>query len=178
MNIKDPLVEPEENYAYKRRFKHTTRFMVYPGGDVLVIGEEAPFEKLVEKHYCKIFDHTDFDLNWVWSVSEVYDTILCFQVVEHLLNPLLFLDRCHKALKDNGILYISYPTHATKWFWSSGHWHEMDKSRFHYLVKQAGFKVVKYESHIMWRKIRGFRSILRNTPLGWCKHHYYKLKKE
>ena len=122
MKLIDPFKEPEYNYSYNKRFKDTVKFVVYPDKKVLVVGG-GPFEKMLEDHWCKIFDYVNgFDLNWTWKINNKYDTILCFQVIEHLMNPLMFLSVCKQVLQKNGILYISYPTHSTKWFCHSGHY--------------------------------------------------------
>jgi len=177
MKMKTAYSVPGYNYAYHRRWEHTIKFITYPDGKVLVAGG-AYFEKRLEKHYCKVFDYTHFDLNSKWELIGKYDTILCFQTIEHLLNPLLFLVECKNHLRDKGLLYISYPTHGTKPFWSSGHFNEYDKSRFEYLLEVAGLEVVKYQEKTMWRRIKGIRSIIRNIPIGWCKHQYYCVRAE
>jgi len=181
MKFKSPYSEPGHNYAYKRRYKHTLKFMNNQiRTPVLVTGKKVDFEAYLEEYFGEGFDYTNDDLNeeWICQEAKGYNTILCFQVIEHLLNPLLFLQMCNRYLdSDDGLLYISYPTHGSKMFWSSGHFHEYDRSRFEYLIREAGFGIRKYESHIMWRRIKGFRSIIRNTPVGWCRHHYYCLQK-
>ena len=176
MKFKTPFSEP---VITKKRFEDTKKFIVYPDKKVLVVGG-GEFEKMLEEHWLKKFDYTDkeADLNWgfgfIWKVRKLkqkqyYETILCFQVIEHLLNPLLFLSECRNFLTDDGILYVSYPAHLTKMYWNSGHFHEYDRSRFLYLIKEAGFKVVKYQKRFMWSSL--------NNPLKWCWHNYYKLEK-
>ncbi|MHA2040188.1 MAG: hypothetical protein ACW98X_27625 [Promethearchaeota archaeon] len=179
MKLINPLIEPEYNYAYPRRFRQTTDFIKKNGikGPVLVTGKKNEFEEMLKNYYDLRFVYTSFNLNYPFPIQSKCNTILSFQVIEHLLNPLLFLIEINKVLSDNGLLYISYPIHGSKMFWSSGHFHEYDKSRFRYLLTQSGFSCVDYTEHIIWRRIRGIRSIIRNTPLGWCKHQYYALRK-
>ena len=180
MKFVNPHKEPKYNYQYKRRLRDTRSFLVKNKicPPVLVMGEKTEFETILnERYYIPKFDYTDFDLNYPFPIGAKYSTILCFQVIEHLLNPLLFMQEVRKLMKENSLLYISYPTHGSKLFWSSGHFHEYDKSRFLYLVKESGFKIIDYKQKIMWVRIKGIRPIIRNTPLGWCKHQYYCLEK-
>jgi len=176
----DPHKAPEHNYQYKRRWKNTKHFIAMNGGiynPVLVIGGKSEFEDSLSRYYDIKFGYTCFDLNYPFPISSKYNTILCFQIIEHLLNPLLFMCEVKKLMNNNSLLYISYPIHGTKYFWSSGHFHEYDKSRFFYLLKESGFKIIDYKQKIMWVRVKGIRPIIRNTPLGWCKHQYYCLRK-
>ena len=184
MEMKTAYSVPEVNPAYKRRLRQTMELINRngKGGDVLVIGEKAFFEPMLQEHFETQFDYTDFDLNYKFPNTHVatwgtYDTILCFQVIEHVLNPLLMLEEIKKLMHKDSKLYMSYPTHGTKFFWSSGHFNEYDKSRFDYLLKVAGLNVVDYFKRIIWSKLWGIRPLLRNTPIGWCIHHYYCLRK-
>ncbi len=176
MKFKTPYSKP---VFTEKRLRNTLEFMCWIKPPVLVTGKRTEFEPHLEDYFGEKFRYTAFDLNDEWDDMEAtsFNTILCFQVIEHLLNPLLFLQMCKRYLDEDGLLYISYPLHNFKAFWTSGHFHEYDKSRFHYLVKESGFKIVDYKERIMWRRIKGIRPIVRNTPLGWCKHQYYCLKK-
>jgi len=168
---------PGYNYAYERRWRNTLEFMNKQiRVPVLVTGEKTDFEPYLEKYFGVEFDYTNTDLNWSWPQCKNYNTILSFQVIEHILNPLSFLEEAGENLSEDGLLYISYPTHGTKAFWSTGHFNEYDRSRFLYLIDVAGFEVVKYDVKNMWRRIKGVRSLIRNTPIGLCKHHYYCLR--
>jgi len=169
---------PGYNYAYERRWRHTLEFMNKQiRVPVLVTGEKTDFEPYLENYFGVEFDYTWHDLNFSFPLRHIKcNTVLSFQVIEHLLNPLIFLVGCKSVLSEDGLLYISYPTHGTKAFWSTGHFNEYDRSRFLYLIDVAGFEVVKYDVKNMWRRIKGVRSLIRNTPIGLCKHHYYCLK--
>lgn len=185
MKMETAYSVPAVNPAYERRLRQTIELINKQGkldhASVLVIGEETFFEPMLEEHYKKKFDYTDFDLNYESPafIKNDYDVILCFQVIEHILNPLLMLEEIKKYMHEDSKLYITYPTHGTYWFWSSGHFNEYDKSRFDYLLKIAGLKTIDYFKRFMWSKsILGFRPLLRFTPIGWCIHHYYCLRKK
>jgi len=143
---------------------------------VLVMGEKKEFESYLEKYFSGKFSYTNHDLNWYSPSDTKYNTILCFEIIEHLLNPLLFLSECKRLMRKKGLLYISYPTHTLKYFWHESHFHEYDKSRFVYLLKIAGLEVVSYSEKTMRSKEIGIRPLLKNTPIGWSKQQYYKLR--
>ncbi len=44
-----------------------------------------------------------------FKLNKKFDVIACFEVLEHLENPGLFLDRAYSHLKDKGYLLISVP---------------------------------------------------------------------
>ena len=39
-----------------------------------------------------------------------FDTIIALELIEHLHNPIKFINDCHKLLKTNGLLILSTPT--------------------------------------------------------------------
>lgn len=43
------------------------------------------------------------------NIEGLYDIILCFETIEHLNNPNLFLQKINKILKNNGLLIFSIP---------------------------------------------------------------------
>ena len=167
----------------EKRLTDTINFIENNGmsGPVLVIGHRVKFETELQKEFKEQFDYTDFDLHYPFSTigdsKEFYKTILCFEVIEHLLNPLLLLTECKKLMRPDAQMYISYPTHNFKVFWTSGHFHEYDKSRFEYLLKVAGLNVVDYREKVGRSKKIGIRPLLKNTPIGWVKYQFYCLAK-
>ena len=145
---------------------------------VLVFGEPAPFESKLSQEYGIPFFYTNFDLNYKFSDLYITNikTMFCCELIEHLLNPLWFFRQARVLMTDETLMYLTYPLqpHA---FWCDCHFHEYDKSRFLYLLRESGLEVVDYKEYINWKAIKGIRPIIRNTPLGWLKQQIYVLKK-
>ena len=114
-----------------------------------------------------------------------FDAIFIFEVLEHLINPLLFLESLKNYITKDTLVFISYPEHFIKQFWSNNHFNEYDKKRFEYLINEAGYKIIKHKSILwLWCKFRnyftGIRPILRLVTGYWIltifKKHYYILR--
>ena len=133
-------------------------------GMTLDIGEENPLKLLLEKHYQQEIDSTSIDL-YVGKLEGIYDTVLCFEVVEHLFNPLHMLLEIRKVLKDDGTLFLSTPKRRPHCMWYKHHFHEFSKRELLDLLERAGFSIVRIEYHRSGRPIlgyfRGIRSFLR-----------------
>lgn len=81
------------------------------------------------------------DVNYLPLKSEVFDTILCTQVLEHVCHPSNALKECYRCLKKNGTMIITVP------FTAELHDVPQDYYRFtrfgiEYLAKNVGFKVI------------------------------------
>ena len=130
-----------------------------------------------------IFDSADcvpdtVDWNYFYlSTHKKYDIVTCFEAMEHLLNPLLFLENLKEYIAKDGLIFISYP-YRNSLFWSDIHFHEYDIARFRYLIKTAGYKILAYKEVRMysWHGF-GIRPLLRLTPIGCVKRQYYCLEK-
>ena len=57
----------------------------------------------------------DFDKEWFVELvgKESHDFIVASHVLEHLVNPLRFLEQCHLTLKEGGLLYVGQPDKRT-----------------------------------------------------------------
>ena len=42
--------------------------------------------------------------------KETFDTVIALELIEHLHNPIKFVNDCHKILKSGGVLILSTPT--------------------------------------------------------------------
>lgn len=99
-----------------------------------------------------IGENTHGDLNrGVQAHSSDYDVITCFEVLNHVMNPLLLVQECHRLLKPGGKLYLSTPLlWLIPWFHGPENFSEYKKSRVRALAEYAGFKVLRYEWHNPW----------------------------
>jgi hypothetical protein len=105
------------------------------------------------------------DLNsTVEAPSQDYDLIGCFEVIEHLMNPLMLLVRCHSLLQSSGVLYLSTPRPFFGFLQGPQHLTEYKKSRMIQMLDYAGFEVTKTQKIRFWEwsfMFYGFRPIFR-----------------
>lgn len=57
----------------------------------------------------KVDEFAYWDLNWPWPHNKKYKTIVSFEVLEHLQNPLLYLTEIRRHLENNGKLILTTP---------------------------------------------------------------------
>jgi len=143
------------------------RFVNDVSGDILVCGLDEIEYKIAP---CANLVNTKGDYNYnTWhpnSDKVCYKTVFCFEVLEHLVNPLLFLERLKMFCDSNTNIYISFPSGRPEFLWTNAHFHEYSKKRAETLFKMAGLNIVKRgKSGIIWKNfsdyLKGFRPLLR-----------------
>lgn len=88
--------------------------------------------------------------------NEKFDLIICFHVLEHVLNPYEFLKEFHRVLKNDGFVYIEMPYYKTTSipdgnlnFWSDPtHIKPYTYRSVERMLKESGFEVVEIK---IWR---------------------------
>ena len=155
---------------------------------ILDIGPHSDMTEFLDSVFQTKAHNTEarnLDEDWSWDIDKDFDVIWCFEVIEHLANPLWFLRQCAECLNDNGVMFISFPQRP-KFLWNNRHhFHEIDHRRWEWLIGQAGFKIerplhrtfVLYYKlyHFSWKYfIMGLRSPLR---MLWPATNLYKLMK-
>jgi len=145
---------------------------------VLIIGGPNRFDALICYYQSiKKYSFTQGDLNWEWGyktkdISNIYKTAFCFDVIEHLFNPGMFLDELKKPITPDADIYITFPYRHNVKYWSNTHFQEYDRDRFKTLIEMCGYKIVK-EQHVIlhrpWQFYLGFRPLMR---LLFNKYHY------
>jgi SAM-dependent methyltransferase len=157
------------NY-YKNRIKGTIDFLSSEdlSGKIADCGENNPLKEAIEKHFgIKIYGF-DWDFNYSVPISERgwnYDIIFCFEVLEHLFNPLLFLNNLTRLLKQSGTIYLSTPRQWPQLIKSVHHYYEIPTDRLMWLFEEAGL-IIKREGKITiagnwYNHIHGIRPMLR-----------------
>ncbi|MBT3216225.1 MAG: methyltransferase domain-containing protein [Candidatus Marinimicrobia bacterium] len=133
-------------------------------GQVLDIGDENPVSEKLSSNYNINISQTDIDLD-IEKLNGTFDTVFCFEVVEHLFNPLHLLLEINKVLVDGGTLYLSTPKRRPHFMWYKYHFHEFSKEELENLINRAGFKIKRMDYKMSGRPLigyfRGIRPILR-----------------
>jgi hypothetical protein len=166
-----------------RRLNDTKRFIGqgFQGESVLDCGGANRFGQELAKELNLVYHATAGDLNKDWTGADKIGVVFCFEVIEHLMNPLLFLSRLAELCHEKTKIYMTYPR-TPRWLMSDRHFHEFRDIEFRTLVDSAGFEIVKYEARrnrYDWTfYLSGFRPFIRFWVmiLGQSNIHYYCLK--
>jgi len=155
-----------DKFSYSEsRFKQTVDFIENVSGVVLDIGERNDLSNYIEQYLDITIINTKSDLNYLIKYNypiRKFNVVFCFEVIEHLLNPLLFFDNLYETTFQDVHIFLSYPSRP-KWLWNNDeHFHEYDRLRFNYLLKKTGFKIIREKSIYVKRKPVGIRPLIRN----------------
>ena len=162
--------------AEQRRLLKTIEFIDDVDSPLADLGEPNPFVARLSALLNLPIESVDIDLDND-IITGQYGTIFCFEVLEHLYNPLHCLSQIYRALHQDGILYLSTP-YRMKLLWGNRHFHEIDDKRIEWLFDAAGFRIVKKDKICirweLWKHFTGFRPVLRL----FSKTRIYKLIKQ
>ena len=181
----NPKAEPAYGPVEIQRRRHTIRFIGQSlSGPVLDIGPANDFGRELGQHFGVEVVNTGGDLDFNdWRPRQPappggFGAVFAFEVIEHFLNPLLFLARLRDQCGPRTRVFISYPLRP-RLFWSDIHWHEIDRRRFRFLIEQAGYEPVQYREVALWREWRfylsGLRPLLRLT-VGRTRSQMHELR--
>ena len=182
INLKE---QPKYGIHEKSRLDETIAFILESekskrsNPPFLDIGEKNKFSQLLKKELNIEVDNTIGDLNFTnWEStgkSKKYNTVFCFHIIEHLINPLLFLTELRKRCNNDAKIFITYPTGN---YWYTCHWHQIDTKRFKLLLKEANLKIIKHRSKILWKdwKYLFFRVRPLLRLLLGQRYQYYELR--
>ncbi len=136
-------------------------------------GDRSLLTDMIEKEHNVKIQNTTHNLDWKTTDNHTnYANIFIFEVIEHLLNPLLFLDWIKSCLQEDGNVFISTPLNRINILRNKKtHFHEFHFNELEYLVKQSGFVIID-KTIINTTKFRyiftGFKPFLR--WLGFDRH--------
>lgn len=156
--------ELQQSSKNNLRIQKTLEFVnTHKPSKALDIGERNPLTPLLEKKFDIKIENTSIDLDEE-KINDKFDTIFCFEVLEHLMNPLFFLKNLRNTLDDNGVLFLSTPTHKPHFLWDKHHFTEYDFDRLKNLLNRSGFKIIKYQkvrTRPIWWHLTGLRPFIR-----------------
>ena len=125
----------------KATLKWLRKFKIEP--PILEWSKRTPLTEMLEKEFGEIENITinEPDNDYVKPKVHSYQTIFCFDVLEHMMNPFFVVKRIHGALKTGGHLFITCPA-AIPWPFSKGkhNFHEFRKDEIQNLLLRAGYR--------------------------------------
>lgn len=158
------------NINYKRMQRFTDKiiplFDISKDSKCLDIGEINPKMEYIKSKLSLLVDQAKgVDFNFASYGLNYYDVVFALEVIEHLQNPLFFMNELKKCLKENGSIYVTMPCNP-RWLWVGGHYFEIPPNHFNkWIVEPLGLKITKYKRiyHISDLKgiFIGFRPLMR-----------------
>ena len=105
------------------------------------------------------------DLNFDIIECSSFDTILLFEILEHLQNPLWCMYQLRKILNPGGSIYILMPSRP-RFMWHKKHYFEIPKKHLQkWILEPLDLKIVKhkkvYSSHSLFYYFTGFKYFMR-----------------
>ncbi len=140
--------------------------LYYPhGGDFYDIGEKNPRMEYLK--YCwqtirvKQIDSGDFNFDELEAPKA--DGVFCFEVLEHLQNPLFFMKQLMKLTY--GHIYVLMPENP-RWLWHPMHFMEMKKKHFErWILNPLDLRIVRQKKILFvssWKVyLIGLRPLLK-----------------
>jgi len=167
----------------KARFDRTVNFIGDRVlGSTLDIGETNVFSDWLETRFRIKTTNSSGDLNglsWLPAGDHQFNTVFVFEVIEHLMNPLLFLELLSRRCDPSARVFLTYPAGNKIGWWSKMHFHEISRERFQVLLEHSPFESVRYERVFLWRDWKYIffrvRPFLRYVVFG-LRYQYYELR--
>lgn len=94
--------------------------------------------------------------------KDIFDLIICYETIEHVIDPLKILEEMKRVIKKDGMVIVAMDSgnllFKTVWWWwektfgkvwQNAHLHPFHHQYLGQIIKQAGFKVTrKHFSHL------------------------------
>lgn len=145
MNNKYPGKSPIDKKAYEWHINRMLKFMGELDTDKSYadIGiNNKKIEYIKQKTCIFVVQINSVDFNFA-KLSGQFDVIFCFELLEHLQNPLWFMKQLKSILNDNGMIYLTMPNNL---IWSPYHFFEMSPRHFSkWILIPLDLKIVKYK---------------------------------
>jgi 2-polyprenyl-3-methyl-5-hydroxy-6-metoxy-1,4-benzoquinol methylase len=159
-------VVPERIERYMNN--HVIPFLRLPENAVcLDVGEANPRMDYMKKKLnlnVEQWDTQDLNFDSIQKKNH-YDIIFCFDLLEHIQNPLWLMKQMKDGIKDSGSIYINLPENA-QWLWGEEHFFEYRFGHFaKWLIIPSGLKTVRQKKIFFianWKAfLIGIRPLLR-----------------
>lgn len=147
-------------------------------GRIADCGEDNPMKEFIQMRLKIDIDSIVWDFNYPSKIRKKYDIIFCFEVLEHIMNPLLFLNELKTILMKEGTIYLSTPYQIPTILKAKHHYHEIPSDRLMWLFYEARLNVCDVKKITIagnwYNHLTGIRPIFRYFQ----KTRLYKLKNE
>ena len=161
---KQELFPDKLSNSFLNRAKNTIDFIESVDLPSCDCGEDNPLKRMIKDHFNKEICSYDVDFDYE-KMQGRYKTVFCFELLEHLYNPLFFLNNIKNMLLPDGIIYLSTPYQRPQLLKSIHHFHEIPDDRLMWLFNEAGLKILKQKRIAIagnwYDHIHGIRPILR-----------------
>ncbi|MFC1785636.1 hypothetical protein ACFL0J_08450 [Candidatus Neomarinimicrobiota bacterium] len=112
-------------------------------GKCIDLGDRTGMDKLIELKFGVTVENTNHDLDYPFIYKKKYRNVFMFEIIEHLVSPLV----CFESIKPNiirdGVLFISTPIYRPKLMRNKNiHFHEFNFNELEHLIEKAGFKIL------------------------------------
>ena len=157
----------ESNPRHIERWKQTIKWLsIFTIKEKCIdLGDRTQMDELIESEFGVTVKNTSHDLDYPYNYKSKYHNVFMFEIIEHLVSPLICLESIKKHLHRDGIIFISTPIFRPKWMRNKKlHFHEFNFSELELLFEKAGFGILD-KKIINPTKFRyaftGFRPFLR-----------------
>jgi SAM-dependent methyltransferase len=156
----------------ERLFKQIASFIGYGlRGTMADIGESnAKMEYLKDKLCWEVeqINEGDFNFDQICDIKgndNIFDIIFCFEILEHLQNPLWFATQLKRSVVKDGTLFLSLPGRP-KLLWTEHHFREYTpKELKKWILEPLGLKIIRKKklriTRPFWFYFTGIRPFLR-----------------
>lgn len=158
---------PQDILRHRLKFARKWLVPFSLGKEILDVGETNPYSQALKSELNLTVVNTVGDLNFSdWEPKRQFPVVYCFEVIEHLQNPLVLLKEIRKRMVDGGTLFLTCPRATFRLLQMSAHFNEMDEYRLRSLFDLSGcFRIEQFGitgSNYPWFIFcRGFRPFLR-----------------
>jgi len=170
-------LENKGNLNERTRLKQYLSFIENLESPCLDIGEKNWIGSQIGVHFNVSIENTlKCDFNKEVVAAGKYKSILCFEVLEHVMNPALFLSNLKGLLLPGGTIYLSTPKLAVIPIYQTDmHFVEYKSGGLELMFQYCGFKIEKKKifcPYPLWWGLTGFRPLFR---VMYHRNFLYKL---
>ena len=157
----------ESNPRHVERWKQTIKWLSNFNikGKCIDLGDRTEMDMLVESKFKVAIENTNHDLDYPFIYQNKYSNVFMFEIIEHLVSPLVCLESIKPYIIQGGTIFLSTPIYRPKWMRNKKiHFHEFNFNELEHLIEKAEFKIID-KKIINPTKFRyafsGFRPFLR-----------------